>query len=227
MLPTPPTSRPTGARRRVTELSQELGFIHKFVPGTSSLTVLALHGTGGDESDLLPLVAELVPEANVLSPRGKVLEQGMPRFFRRLALGVFDEDDLRARANELAHFLVAAADRYAFDPDQVAIAGYSNGANIGAALLFLHPRAVAGACLLHVMVPFQNERPPPLNGLPVLITAGRTDPLIPPDQSQRLADLLIEAGADVELAWQERGHGLTLPEVAQALAWFEGLKESS
>lgn len=185
--------------------------------------MLALHGTGGDESDLLPLIAELAPEANVLSPRGKVLEGGMSRFFRRLSMGVFDEDDLKARTDELADFVASAAVRYGFEQERVVIVGYSNGANIGAALLFLRPDVIAGACLLHAMLPFRDERPPALNGMPVFITAGRNDPMIPADQSEMLANVLIEAGADVKLAWQSGGHGLAMPEVEQARRWLEAV----
>ena len=134
-------------------------FIHKFIPGTSGRTLLLLHGTGGNESDLLPLGRALDPAAALLSPRGKILEHGMPRFFRRLAEGVFDEKDLILRTHELADFIAAAAVKYGFDPKQLIAVGYSNGANIAASTLLLRPGTLAGAALLRGMVPRWSRKP--------------------------------------------------------------------
>src|SRR5262249_7162147 len=159
--------------------------------------LLLLHGTGGDENDLLPLGQVLAPGAALLSPRGKVLENGMPRFFRRLAMGVFDEQDLRFRSRELAEFVQTASDQYGFDSQKVIGVGYSNGANIAASLLLLHPGVLRAAALFSPMVPLEPERLPNLTGVAVFVAAGRSDPIVPPENTRRLQSLLTEAGAAV------------------------------
>jgi predicted esterase len=197
-------------------------FIHRFVPapGAEAPTLLLLHGTGGNENDLLELGATLLPDAALLSPRGKVLENGMPRFFRRLAEGVFDLQDLQRRTHELADFVDAAAATYGFDRGKVVAVGYSNGANIAASLLLLRPGILAGAVLLRAMVPLEPAKTPDLDDVPVFIAAGRFDPIIPPDNSQRLAQLLESAGAVVTLHWQATGHNLTPDDIEAARAWL-------
>ncbi|HVF53717.1 MAG TPA: alpha/beta hydrolase [Actinomycetota bacterium] len=200
---------------------QDLGFIHRFEQGSGGPTLLLLHGTGGDENDLLPLGRALAEDATLVSPRGKVLEQGMPRFFRRLAMGVFDEVDLKERTHELAAFITDAGKVYGYDPSDVIVVGYSNGANIGASLLLLNPGLIKGSILLHAMVPFALESLPELDGTSVLITGGRRDMMIPGDQTEALAQMLEEAGADVTLEWQPGGHELTHAEVDAARRWLE------
>src|SRR5947199_7332187 len=164
-------------------------FIHEFVPGSSSRTLLLLHGTGGNERDLIPLGRELDPGAALLSPRGKVLENGMPRFFRRLAEGVFDLEDLKIRTTELADFVAAAAQHYGFAADNVVAAGYSNGANIAASLLLLRPEILSAAILFRAMVPLAPDTLPNLSSMRVWIGAGTDDPIIPTSESKRLAEL--------------------------------------
>src|SRR5947207_11707636 len=137
-------------------------FIHDFVPGSSSRTLLLLHGTGGNERDLIPLGRELDPNAALLSPRGKVLENGMPRFFRRLAEGVFDLEDLKYRTNELSDFVTAAGKHYGFATDQLVAVGYSNGANIAASMLLLRPQLLPSAILFRAMVPLHPQKDPDL-----------------------------------------------------------------
>ncbi len=203
----------------------DLGFIHRFVPGSGSgpaadMTLLLLHGTGGDEDDLLPLGRHLAPGAALLSPRGKVLEHGMPRFFRRLAEGVFDQEDLVRRADELAQFVAQAAAVYGFDPARVVAAGFSNGANIAAALLLLHPGALAAVALLHPMVPLEPERASDLSGIAVFAGAGRQDSLVQLAETERLVRLLQGYGADVTLSWQPGGHMLGPAEVEAARQWL-------
>jgi predicted esterase len=199
----------------------ELGFSHRFVPPQMGglPTLLLLHGTGGDETDLLPLGA-MLPGAALLSPRGKVLERGMPRFFRRLAEGVFDLEDLKARTHELAAFITQAAAVYGFDRDRVVAAGFSNGANIASSLLLLRPEVLAGAVLFHGQVPLEPEQAPNLQSVPVFISGGRTDPLIPTAETERLAGLLRSYGAEITLALQPGGHNLSAPEVEQARRWI-------
>jgi predicted esterase len=199
-----------------------LSFVHHYVPGTApgAPTLLLLHGTGGDERDMLPLVQHLMPEAGALSPRGKVLERGMPRFFRRLAEGVFDLEDLRVRADELADFVAAAAAEYHFDPTRVVAVGFSNGANIASAVLLLRPGVLAGAALFRAMVPLVPETQPTLSNTHVLISNGRSDPLVSVAESERLAAMLRAAGADVTLAWQAGGHTLTQGDLAIARTWL-------
>ncbi len=203
--------------------STDLGFVHNFVPATipDAPTLLLLHGTGGDENDLLPLGRALAPGAALLSPRGQVLEQGMPRFFRRLAEGVFDTDDLIRRTHELAAFIGAASAAYGFDPSNLIAAGFSNGANIAAALLLLRPAILAGAVLLAPMVPLEPEQPPELSAKPVFIGAGRRDPLVPPENTERLAGILRTASADVTLRWHPGGHALTPDTVRAAAEWLQ------
>jgi predicted esterase len=170
---------------------------------------------------LLSLGRELSPGAALLSPRGQVLENGMPRFFRRLAAGVFDEDDLVRRTHELADFVGAAAAHYALSQQQIVAVGYSNGANIAASTLLLRPGTLRAAVLLHPMVPLVPDPLPDLRGTPVFIGAGRADPIVPAAQTERLALLLQSAGASVTLAWQPGGHALSLPELQAAQTWLQ------
>jgi len=205
-------------------MSLEPDFIHEFVPGTSNRTLLLLHGTGGNERDLIPLVRGLDSRAALLSPRGKVLENGMPRFFRRVAEGVFDLDDLKKRTNELADFVAAAAQRYGFTADKVVAVGYSNGANIAASMLLLRPETLHGAILFRAMVPLVPENLPDLSSVPVWIGAGSEDPIIPTSETQHLVELLRSAGADVTIRFFNAGHGLTNIEVETAGRWLKDLK---
>ncbi len=206
-----------------------LDFAHRYVPAPNESTVhpprllLLLHGTGGDEDDLLPLGRQLDPTAHLLSPRGKIREQGMPRFFRRFAEGQFDEADLIQRTHELADFVAAATQAYAVGPAQVFAVGYSNGANIAASLLLLRPATLAGAILLRAQVPLVPAPLPDLHARPVLLSAGRTDALISPTKASALADLLQAAGASVTLHWAQGGHGLTQAEIPAARAWLAHL----
>ena len=177
-------------------------------PGWSGPVVLLLHGTGGDETDLLPLGRELAPGAPLLAPRGTVLEGTMPRFFRRLREGVFDEADLTARAAELARFIAAAAGEYGFTPGSLVAVGFSNGANIASALLLTHPEAIGDAILIAAMPPFGVAPPVDLAGHRVLISNGRRDPMAPPPLTSRLVDDLTSRGATVELLLHPGGHQL-------------------
>jgi phospholipase/carboxylesterase len=199
------------------------GFVHRFFPGESGVTLLLLHGTGGDENDLVPLGQELAPGAAILSPRGKVSEYGAARFFRRLAEGVFDREDLVFRTHELAEFVESAAEEYGFDPSKLVAVGYSNGANIAASLMLLHPGLLRAAVLFRAMVPFEPEVTPDLSGMPVFLAAGRMDRMILPESTERLAEILREAGADLDLRWRDTGHPLTYEEVAEAKEWLLGV----
>ena len=202
-------------------MTADLEFVHRFRPGTAGApTLLLLHGTGGNEHDLLPLAETLAPRAGVLSPRGKVLERGMPRFFRRIAEGVFDLDDLRFRTHELAEFVAAAARRYGFDSRRLIAVGFSNGANIAASTLLLEPGVLAGAVLFRAMVPIVPDSLASLTGTPVFMSNGRTDALIPAADAERLAELLRSAGATVTIEWQPGGHQLTRRDVDQAQEWM-------
>ena len=205
-------------------MSAELaGFAHNYLPGDregSGVTLLLLHGTGGNEDDLIPLGQQLLPGATILSPRGKVSEHGAPRFFRRLAEGVFDHEDLLFRTHELADFVDQAADQYGFDRQKLVAVGYSNGANIAASLMLLHPGLLRAAVLLRAMVPFEPEEKPDLSGMPVFLAAGRRDTMIAPDNTERLATILQEAGADLDLRWKNVGHPLTYEELEEATDWL-------
>jgi len=202
----------------------ELSFVHRWEPGASGErrpTLLLLHGTGGSEHDLIDLGRSLLPGANLLSPRGRVSENGMARFFRRLAEGVFDLDDLKIQTAALADFVHQASAKYAFDPGRVVAVGYSNGANVAASLLLSGFPTVAGAVLLHPMMPFEPALPPHLAGRPVLVTAGRQDPMVPERLTQRLVELLTAGGATVETHWEPGGHNLTRPELEVAHDWVQ------
>ncbi len=203
-----------------------LDFVHEFVPGTSKRTLLLLHGTGGNERDLIPLGHELDPNSALLSPRGKILENGMPRFFRRLAEGVFDLEDLRKRTNELADFVASAVQRYKLAAEQIVAVGYSNGANIAASMLLLRSEILRAAILFRAMVPFVPEKLPDLSSVRVWIGAGNQDPIIPTSDTQRLVELLRRTGADVTIRFFNAGHGLTNREIETAAHWLEDLKSS-
>jgi phospholipase/carboxylesterase len=198
-------------------------FIHRFEPVTPDgprSVLLLLHGTGGDENDLVQLAGMLAPGAAWLSPRGKVLENGMPRWFRRVAEGVFDEDDLRARAAELAGFVGAAARHYGFEGRPLFAVGFSNGANIAAAMMLLHAAVLAGGVLLRAMLPFREMPAADLSGRAVWIGAGSADPMVPGGHPQSLADALRGCGADVTLHVVQAGHGLTPEDVEAARGWL-------
>jgi len=201
-------------------------FIHEFVPGTSNRTLLLLHGTGGNERDLIPLGRELDPNAALLSPRGKVLENGMPRFFRRLAEGVFDLEDLKYRTNELADFVAAAVRQYELAADHIVGVGYSNGANIAGSMLLLRPEILHAAILFRAMVPLVPDKMPELSSVHVWIGAGDQDPIIPPSEVQRLVELLRRAGTEVTIRFFHAGHGLTSDEIETAGRWLKDLKLS-
>lgn len=190
----------------------------------SKPTLLLLHGTGGHELDLLPLADTIDSEASVLSVRGNVLENGLPRFFRRLSEGVFDEEDLIFRTKELNEFLGDASETYHFDRGNIFAIGYSNGANIAASLLFHYEHALKGAILHHPMVPRRGIELPNLIGRSVFIAAGTNDPICPPEESEELQVLLQKANANVELHWENKGHQLTAEEVEAARRWYLSLK---
>ncbi|BCM85755.1 alpha/beta hydrolase [Methylobacterium indicum] len=199
-----------------------LSFQHRFEPAADPALppLLLLHGTGGDEDDLLPLGRALSPAAALLSPRGQVLEGGAPRFFRRLAEGVFDEADVVRRAGDLAGFVTAARAEYGLAAP-IAV-GFSNGANIAAALMLLHPGVLSGAVLLRAMVPLSTSPASRLQGEPVLILSGRMDPIVPADNAAGLAAMLRDAGAAVTHEVLPAGHGLSQADLVRAKAWLAG-----
>ncbi len=200
----------------------DLGFVHIFVPAEkpSLPTLLLLHGTGGNERDLLPLGRELWPGAALLGIRGKVLENAMPRFFRRFAEGVFDVEDLKFRTQELAQFIDAARERYGFSREKLIVFGYSNGANIGASLILLHPHYMAAALLFRAMMPFTPELIRNFSHLSVFIGAGRLDPIVPSGQVEELAAIFESGGADVTISWGQGGHELGEDDLRAAKTWL-------
>ena len=206
----------------------DLGYTHRFEPAaTPGLpTLLLLHGTGGDENDLLPLGRLLAPGAALLSPRGNVLERGAPRFFRRFAEGVFDTEDVKRRAGELAAFVRAAAARYGFAADLVIAAGFSNGANIAGAMMLLEPGVLRGGALFRAQLVIEEsvigQRSSVSGGTVVFLAGGRTDSIVPVAETERLAKVLTEHGADVTLRWDDAGHTLTRGDVDAAAEWLAG-----
>ena len=204
--------------------TDDLGFVHIFVPAdppdANAVTLLLLHGTGGDERDLLPVGRQLWPGAALLAVRGQVLENGMHRFFRRLAEGVFDLEDLRLRTEDLAHFIDAAAESYGFRKKRLVLVGYSNGANIAASLMFLHPHYETAAILFRPMVPFEPTFLRNLGDLAVFISAGIADPIVSPELPEQLAAIFGSAGADVSLFWHDGGHELGADDLIAAQRWI-------
>jgi phospholipase/carboxylesterase len=196
---------------------------HIFQKGSSAdaPVLLLLHGTGGTETDLLPLAQMISPESSVLSVRGNVLENGMPRFFKRLSEGIFDEEDLIFRTSELQEFLLESAKKYGFNQSNIVAVGYSNGANIAASLLFHYKNALKGAILHHPMVPRRGIDLPSMKDLPVFIGAGSNDPICPRAETEDLSALLENAGAKVQVQWENYGHQLTRSEAEAAAKWFK------
>lgn len=203
----------------------DLDFIHRFVlPNSkakeSELTLLLLHGTGGNEDDLIPLGKELAPNASILSVRGKVLENGMPRFFRRLEEGVFDMEDLKIRTDELAEFIVKSSSAYMFDAESVIAVGYSNGANIAASLLLRRPEVLAGAILFRAMVPFIPTVMPDLSKKSIILLEGLYDPIVSKAEAESLLEIFSKTQSSVTLKWQNSGHNLTQQDIVAAKKWL-------
>jgi phospholipase/carboxylesterase len=203
-----------------------LGFIHRFIPphsnaNESKQTLLLLHGTGGTEDDLIPLGNELAPNAYILSVRGRVLENGMPRFFRRLEEGVFDLEDLKMRTDELAEFLTKSSSKYMFDEKRIIAVGYSNGANIAASLLLRRPESLAGAILFRAMVPYSPTVMPDLSNKSIILLEGLYDPIVSRTEAQRLLEIFTNAQSNVTLKWQDSGHNLTNEDIIAAKKWLE------
>lgn len=200
-------------------------FEHVFQPGEGPWTLLLLHGTGGDQNDLVPLGRQLAPQANLLSPRGKVLENGVsPRFFRRLAVGQLDIPDLIERTDELAAWVTEATAEYSLNPERIVVLGLSNGANIAVSLLFRHPSLFAGAALLRPMLPYEPPADLDLGGRPILIAAGGRDPYVPSSESVNLGKALESGGAEVTMHLNpEAGHGLTEGDLVETSRWITAL----
>jgi phospholipase/carboxylesterase len=204
-------------------MTEDLGFIHRFVPAEDSAsgeTLLVLHGTGGDENDLIGIGQAIAPGAAILSPRGNVLENGAPRFFKRLAEGVFDPKEVRSRAEELARFIRAAVVTYRLDPARVFALGYSNGANVASTVMLVEPGILQGAILFRPMLVYEPTGKVNLDGSAVFISAGRMDPIVPTASVERLVDLFETAHADVTLKWQLAAHSLVPSEVREAADWL-------
>jgi len=202
-----------------------LGFIHRFIPphsnaNESKQTLLLLHGTGGTEDDLIPLGNELAPNASILSVRGRVLENGMPRFFRRLEEGVFDLEDLKMRTDELAEFITKSSSKYMFDEKRIIAVGYSNGANIAASLLLRRPESLAGAILFRAMVPYSPNVMPDLSNKSIILLEGLYDPIVSTAEAQRLLEIFTNAQSNVTLKWQDSGHNLTNEDIIAAKKWL-------
>jgi len=187
---------------------------------SETLTLLLLHGTGGNEDDLIQVGQMISPSASLLSPRGKVLENGMPRFFKRLAEGVFDLEDLKFRTHELADFVKDTSSIYGFDLNKTIAVGFSNGANIAASLLLSYPGTLMGAILFRAMVPFIPNSPLDLSDKKVLLSAGVYDPIVSESQTQSLYNILKKSRTNVTLKWQQSGHNLTESDILDAKEWL-------
>jgi phospholipase/carboxylesterase len=204
-------------------MNDDLGFIHRFVPAEDSAsgeTLLVLHGTGGNENDLIGIGQTIAPGAAILSPRGNVLENGAPRFFKRLAEGVFDPKEVRSRGEELARFIRAAIVKYGLDASRIYALGYSNGANVASTVMLIDPKLLQGAALFRPMLVFEPKEQSDLSGVRVFISAGRMDPIVPVSSVERLVELFESAHAEVTLKWQLAGHHLAPSEVREAAEWL-------
>lgn len=206
-------------------MNNDLDFIHRFISADSkakksNLTLLLLHGTGGTEDDLIPLGKELATNASILSVRGKVLENGMPRFFRRLEEGVFDLEDLKMRTDELADFILKSSSIYEFDLKRLVAVGYSNGANIGASLLLKRPEVLAGAILFRAMVPFVPDVLPNLLKKSIILLEGLSDPIVSRREAESLVKIFTDARCNVTLKWQDSGHNLAEEDIVSAKKWL-------
>jgi phospholipase/carboxylesterase len=215
--------------------SNDFGFNHIFINSPSNgsnnkeydnnrskkLTLVLLHGTGGNEEDLIFLGKEIEPNASILSPRGKVLENGMPRFFRRLSEGIFDIEDLKFRTHELADFIQKCSLHYKFDLNQTIAVGFSNGANIAASMLFLRPALLQGAILFRAMVPFLPDDPfPNLSSKKILLSAGLNDPIATRTEIENLYNLFQKTNANIILKWQHSSHNLIQDDLVIAQKWL-------
>jgi phospholipase/carboxylesterase len=213
--------------------SNDFGFNHIFINSSSNsfnnkvynnsskkLTLILLHGTGGNEEDLIFLGKQIEPAASILSPRGKVLEHGMPRFFKRLAEGVFDIEDLKFRTNELADFIQKCSLHYKFDLHKTIAIGFSNGANIAASTILLHPELLKGTILFRAMVPLVPDNLPNLYNKNILLVAGLSDPIVSREQTQNLYNLFHKTGANVQLKWQHSSHNLVSDDIVYAKEWL-------
>jgi len=203
-------------------VNDDLGFTHRFIPAEdqSAETLLVLHGTGGNENDLVGIGQAIAPGAAILSPRGNVLENGAPRFFRRIAEGVFDPKEVRSRGEELARFIRAAVVTYRLDPSRIFALGYSNGANIASTVMLIEPGIIQGSILLRPMLVYEPAEKKDLSGSSVFISAGRMDPIAPTTSVEQLAEMFRSAKADVTLKWQLAGHSLVPSEVREASEWL-------
>lgn len=204
-------------------MTGDIGFTHRFVPAadkTSAETLVVLHGTGGDENDLIGIGQAVAPGATILSPRGNVLENGAPRFFKRIAEGVFDPREVRLRGEELARFIRAAISKYGLNPERIFALGYSNGANVASTVMFIEPGLFRGAILLRPMAVLEPDEYPDLSGTGVLISAGRMDPIVPVKSVERLVELFEVSRAEVTLKWQGAGHNLLPSEIREATDWL-------
>ncbi len=195
--------------------------IHIWQPGTTRRTFLLLHGTGGTEHDLLSLAETLDPSAAILSVRGRSQDEGTNRFFRRLAEGVFDVEDLIEKTADLADFMLDASTRYKLELSEVIAVGYSNGANIAASLLLLRPECLGGAILLRAMVPLEPAERKDLSNKRVLLLSGESDPILPLANARTLAEMFKERGCDIQHEVVPTGHNLTRADVAIAKAWCQ------
>ncbi len=204
-------------------MTEDLGFIHRFVPAQDSAsgeTLIVLHGTGGNENDLVAISQAIAPGVAILSPRGKVLENGAPRFFKRLAEGVFDPKEVRSRSEELARFIRAAIAKYDLDASRIYALGYSNGANIASTVMFIEPRLLQSAMLFRPMLVYEPGERADLSGASVFISAGRVDPIVPVKSVERLVELFELSRAEVTLKWQSAGHNLVPSEVRETADWL-------
>lgn len=197
-----------------------MSFVYRYLPGTGEdpRTAIVFHGTGGDENSLVPFAQSLMPGAAILSLRGRVDENGMPRFFRRFAEGAFDYDSIRIESDAVAEFLKQASVDYGIDLETAVGVGYSNGANIAWSTLLRHPGSFGTLVLFRPMVTLDDSSD--LTGKRIFVGTAEQDPIVPIENVQRLIEQMKSCGAQVEVSWHPGGHQLTRGEITLASSWL-------
>ena len=195
--------------------------IHIFEKGKSDDTIIALHGTGGHERDLIPFVKMMNPDANILSIRGNIQEHGMNRYFKRIKPGVFDLESLRHETENLYDFIKSSVEKYQLKSDKIQVFGYSNGANIAINLMFTFENIFSDAILFHPMIPQKEINIKHLNKTKVFICAGKNDPIISIKESNDLIHIFQKLEAVLSVYWSESGHTISNKSFQEAINWYK------
>ena len=193
---------------------------YHYINKSDNNLIICLHGTGGDEKSLIRIVERIDDKASVLGIRGNIVENGLNRFFKRIKPGLFDLESLVFETSNLKSFIDSFIENHNYLPENVVVIGYSNGANILASLILSYGKIIKSAVLMHPMVPFRNRKNQDLDRMPILITAGRTDPMVSESETIELDSIMTQANAEVKTVWQDTGHEITLAEIDSIKQWY-------